>query len=168
MCDRCLQVAERPEAHRPHSRQLFDASFPIDVPNPNLIRAKMNFAENILLAHPKARSATGEALVSVIEPDCPASSPTYLDSTFLRSLTWESLYQEVNAVSQTLKSMGVGPGDRVVAFAPSNAEAVIACLATAVLGGVWSSCPAEFGTNAVLERFMQVCLPFAVPPPIAS
>ncbi|KAL8293114.1 hypothetical protein RQP46_000808 [Phenoliferia psychrophenolica] len=134
---------------------LFDASFPMDTPNPNMIRAKMNFAENMLLAHSHARSHQ-EALVSVIEPDCPKSDPNYLESTFLRSLTWEGLYQEVNAVSQTLKAMGVGPGDRVVAFAPSNAEAIIACLATAVLGGVWSSCPAEFGTKATLERFEQI------------
>ncbi|KAL8276789.1 hypothetical protein RQP46_010794 [Phenoliferia psychrophenolica] len=134
---------------------LFDASFPMDKPNPNLIRAKMNFAENILLAHSHGRSHR-DAVVSVIEPDCGPSEPDYLNSTFLRSLTWEGLYQEVNAVSQALQAMGVGPGDRVVAFAPSNAEAIIACLATAVLGGVWSSCPAEFGTSAVLERFSQI------------
>ncbi|KAK4705439.1 hypothetical protein P7C70_g769, partial [Phenoliferia sp. Uapishka_3] len=153
---------------------LFDSSFPMDVPNPNLIRARLNFAENILLAHPNARSSK-EALVSVIEPEGTPGSPAYLESTFLRSLSWEELYQvsysnvvltivliplfqtkEVNAVSQTLKELGVGVGDRVVAFAPSNAEAIIACLATAVLGGIWSSCPSEFGTKAVLERFVQV------------
>ncbi|KAL8276804.1 hypothetical protein RQP46_010809 [Phenoliferia psychrophenolica] len=76
---------------------LFDASFPMDKPNPNLIRAKMNFAENILLAHSHGRSHR-DAVVSVIEPDCGPSEPDYLNSTFLRSLTWEGLYQEVNAI----------------------------------------------------------------------
>ena len=90
----------------------------------------------------------------MIEPDASLSpsSPEYLASTFLRSLTFGELYDEVRDLANTLKAMGVGPGDRVAAFSPSNAEIVVACLATASLGGVWSSCPSEFGTNAVLER----------------
>lgn len=137
--------------------RLFDDSFPIDVPNPQLVSARLNYAENLLLSHAHARSSH-TALVSVIEPD-PAlapASPQSLASTFLRSLSFEELYQEVRKVAHALKGMGVVAGDRVVAFSPSNAEAVVACLAAASLGAVWSSCPPEFGVNAVLERFTQV------------
>ncbi|KAM0753925.1 acetoacetyl-CoA synthetase-like protein [Meredithblackwellia eburnea MCA 4105] len=135
---------------------LFDDSFPMDTPNPNLINANMNFAENLLLAHSNARSDSAVAVISVVEPDCPKGSPNYLSSTFSRSLTFEGLYQEVKAVSESLKAMGVKPGDRVVAFAPSNVEAVVTLLATAAVGGVWSACAAELGPKGVLERFDQI------------
>lgn len=139
------------------ARQLFDASYPVDVPNPRMIRAKLNMAENFLLAHPLARSSS-KAIISVVEPDPTISpdSPAYLPSTHLRTLTFAQLYDEVHVFSNALKAMGVGPGDRVVAFSPSNAECVVACLATAALGGIWSSCPTEFGVTAVLERFQQI------------
>lgn len=139
------------------ARQLFDASYPVDVPNPRMIRAKLNMAENFLLAHPLARSSS-KAIISVVEPDptIAPNSPAYLPSTHLRTLTFAQLYDEVHVFSNALKAMGVGPGDRVVAFSPSNAECVVACLATAALGGVWSSCPTEFGVTAVLERFQQI------------
>lgn len=96
----------------------------MDVPNPRLIRAKLNFTENMLLSSSNARSKTAVALISVVEPDplLAEGSPEALASTFLRSLTFEDLYDEVRKLSHSLKAMGLKPGDRVVAFSPSNAE----------------------------------------------
>lgn len=106
--------------------QLFDSSYPISEPNPNLIRARLNFAENMLLSHANARSTTALALVSIVEPDptIDPKSPAYLESTFLRQLTYEELYQEVRQLAHVLKRMGVKPGDRVAAYAPSCIEMV--------------------------------------------
>lgn len=59
-------------------------------------------------------------------------------------------------MSRAMTRLGVKQGDRIVAFSPNNAEAAVAALAAATLGAVFSSCPSEFGTNAVLERFSQV------------
>lgn len=138
--------------------QLFDNSYPISEPNPKLIRAKLNFAENMLLSHANARS-NAVALISLIEPDSSIdpSTPAYLDSTFTRSLTYEQLYQEVRQMAFVLKSMGVLPGDRVAAYAPTCIEMIVATLATAAIGAVWTSCTTESGTKSCLERFAQVC-----------
>jgi acetoacetyl-CoA synthetase len=52
--------------------------------------------------------------------------------------------------------MGVKSGDRVVAYLPNIPETVIAFLASASLGAVWSSCSPDFGVDAVLDRFAQI------------
>lgn len=111
----------------------------------------------MLLSHANARS-NAVALISLIEPDSliDPSSPAYLDSTFTRSLTYEQLYQEVRQMAFVLKSMGVVPGDRVAAYAPTCIEMIVATLATAVIGAVWTSCTTESGTKSCLERFAQV------------
>ncbi|GAA5951770.1 hypothetical protein JCM3765_003113 [Sporobolomyces pararoseus] len=137
---------------RTDNEVLFDDSQPIDVVNPKLIRAKLNYAENILLSHPYARTSN-RALLSLIEP----TSLSDLSSSLTRSLTFEELYQEVRLVAHTLRTrFKIKPGDTVGAFSPSNVEAVVFCLATLAVGGVWSSCAAEFGTQAVLERLEQI------------
>ncbi|BGP13788.1 hypothetical protein JCM10213_006380 [Rhodosporidiobolus nylandii] len=133
---------------------LFDPSKPMAEYNPELIRLKLNYAENMLLSHPYARSSN-RALVSLVEPT--STLPAALDDAVTRSLSFEELYQEVRVVAHTLRTrFKVQPGDRVAAFSPSNAEAVIFCLATLAIGGVWSSSPSEFGVNAVLERLEQI------------
>ncbi|KAI5476199.1 hypothetical protein MNV49_007961 [Pseudohyphozyma bogoriensis] len=136
---------------------LFDSSVPMGTHNPNLINAQMNLAENLLLSHPLARS-DAEALVSVREPDpsLKPGTPEYLSSTFLRSLTHKQLYNEVSMVATALRKLGLKRGDRVATFSPSNAEAVVLCLAATALGCVWSSCPSEFGVRATLERLTQI------------
>ena len=55
-----------------------------------------------------------------------------------------------------LQRLGVGPGDRVAAYLPNIPETLIAFLATASLGAIWSSCAPEFGTRSVIDRFAQI------------
>jgi acetoacetyl-CoA synthetase len=55
-----------------------------------------------------------------------------------------------------LARLGVGPGDRVVAYLPNIPETLVAFLATASLGAIWASCAPEFGTRSVLDRFSQI------------
>ncbi len=71
-------------------------------------------------------------------------------------LTRIQLHEQVCKVALFLKSLGVGPGDRVVAVIPNNIEAVIGHLATAAIGAVWSSCSPEFGDDAICDRFGQI------------
>ena len=73
-----------------------------------------------------------------------------------RELSRDDLRREVAAARAGLRRLGVGPGDRVVAYLPNSAEAAIAFLATASLGAIWSSCPPEFGVDSVLDRFRQI------------
>ncbi|MGZ5354518.1 MAG: acetoacetate--CoA ligase [Actinomycetota bacterium] len=71
-------------------------------------------------------------------------------------LTRRELWARVGAAAHGLRRLGVGRGDRVAAFLPNAPEAVIAFLATASVGAVWSSCSPDFGTRAVVDRFSQI------------
>lgn len=62
----------------------------------------------------------------------------------------------VGSVAEGLRRLGVGRGDRVAAFLPNGAEAVVAFLAAASIGAIWSSCSPDFGTRAVADRFRQI------------
>ena len=73
-----------------------------------------------------------------------------------RELSAAELRERVRAVAAALKADGVGPGDRVAGFLPNTPEPVIAMLATASLGAIWSSCSPDFGLNGVLDRFGQI------------
>ena len=71
-------------------------------------------------------------------------------------LTWSELADLVRRCAAGLRRLGVGPGVRVVAYAPNIPETLVAFLATASLGAVWSSCAPEFGVRAVIDRFGQI------------
>jgi acetoacetyl-CoA synthetase len=73
-----------------------------------------------------------------------------------RELSWPELRRQVAALALHLKARGVGRGDRVAAYLPNIPEAMVAFLATASLGAVWSICAPDMGTNAVLDRFRQI------------
>jgi acetoacetyl-CoA synthetase len=74
----------------------------------------------------------------------------------LSEISWAQLERRVAAVAESLRRMGVGRGDRVVAYLPNIPETVVAFLATASLGAIWSSCSPEFGTGSVIDRFRQI------------
>jgi acetoacetyl-CoA synthetase len=74
----------------------------------------------------------------------------------LGELRWRELRAQVSAVAAGLRELGVGRGDRVVAYLPNIPEAIVAFLATASLGAVWSSCSPDFGPASVVDRFAQI------------
>jgi acetoacetyl-CoA synthetase len=71
-------------------------------------------------------------------------------------LTWGELREQVARARAGLQRLGVGRGDRVVAYLPNIPETLVAFLATASLGAVWSSCAPEFGARSVVDRFGQI------------
>ena len=71
-------------------------------------------------------------------------------------LSYAELRLEVARLARALKRLGVAEGDRVAAFMPNLPETVIAMLATASLGAVFSSCSPDFGVEGVLDRFGQI------------
>ncbi|WAL65371.1 acetoacetate--CoA ligase [Amycolatopsis cynarae] len=71
-------------------------------------------------------------------------------------LTFGQLRARVAAARAALAGLGVGKGDRVVALAPNCPETLIAFLASASLGAIWSSCSPDFGVRAVADRFAQI------------
>jgi len=73
-----------------------------------------------------------------------------------REISWPELQRQVAALALHLKAQGLQPGDRVAAYLPNIPEAMVAFLAVASLGGVWSLCAPDMGTHAVLDRFRQI------------
>ena len=71
-------------------------------------------------------------------------------------LTWRELREQVGRARAGLARLGVGRGDRVVAYLPNVPETLVAFLATASLGAVWAACAPEFGARSVVDRFGQV------------
>lgn len=78
------------------------------------------------------------------------------ESEPLTAISWDDLARQVAAVAATLRGMGVVAGDRVVAYIGNTPHALIAFLATASLGAVWSSCSPDFGSPSVIDRFTQI------------
>jgi acetoacetyl-CoA synthetase len=74
----------------------------------------------------------------------------------LGELTWGELRRQVAATAAGLRGLGVEPGDRVVAYVPNVPEAIVAFLAAASIGAVWSSCSPDFGAASVVDRFAQI------------
>jgi len=73
-----------------------------------------------------------------------------------RELSWPELRRQVASLALHLRAQGVQPGDRVAAYLPNVPEAIVGFLAVASIGGVWSLCAPDMGTNAVLDRFKQI------------
>jgi acetoacetyl-CoA synthetase len=101
--------------------------------------ARLNFAENLL------RYRDGQtALIFKGE----AAPP--------RRMTYSELYDEVARLSHALRDCGVTAGDRVAGFMPNMIETVVAMLATASIGAIWSSCSPDFGFQGAMDRFGQI------------
>jgi acetoacetyl-CoA synthetase len=72
------------------------------------------------------------------------------------TLTVAELRDQVARARTGLQRLGVRRGDRVAAFMPNVPEGLVALLATASLGAIWTSCAPEFGVRSVVDRFSQV------------
>ncbi len=103
------------------------------------VDARLNYAENLL------RHEGGQTAIL-----------SYSQSRPFSALTWDELTEQVGRARAGLQRLGVGRDDRVAAYLPNISEAIIAFLATASLGAVWTSCAPEFGVQAVLDRFGQI------------
>jgi acetoacetyl-CoA synthetase len=74
----------------------------------------------------------------------------------LDAWTWDELRRQTAAIASGLRALGVGEGDRVVAYMPNIPESVAAFLACSSIGAVWSSAAPEFGARSVIDRFAQI------------
>lgn len=100
----------------------------------------LNYAEHIF----RDRDDAGTAILAAAE------------TRRIEEVTWGELRGRVGAAAAGLRALGVGPGDRVAAYLPNTHETIVAFLATASLGAVWSSCSPDFGAGAVTDRFAQI------------
>ena len=101
--------------------------------------ARLNFAENLLRRRDRADAMVfwGEDKVE-------------------RRLSHAQVYASVSRLAQALRAAGVQAGDRVVGYMPNLPETMMAMLASASIGAIWSSCSPDFGVQGVLDRFGQI------------
>jgi acetoacetyl-CoA synthetase len=102
--------------------------------------AQLNFAEHVF------RNATADRPALIFQSELQP----------LREIGWDELQRKVGSLAAALRELGVRPGDRVVAYLPNIPEAVIAVLACAAIGAIWSSCSPDFGSPSVIDRFTQI------------
>jgi acetoacetyl-CoA synthetase len=102
--------------------------------------AQLNYAEQVF------RSMSAEQPAVLFRSERHAVTP----------VSWQELQDGVASVAATLRSIGIKPGDRVVAYMPNIPATLIAFLACASLGAVWSSCSPDMGTASVVDRFRQI------------
>ena len=124
-------------ASAPYERVLGSREMPGAVWFPG---ARLNFAEHVL--RPRADGEVAIRHASELRP--------------LGETTQGELRQEVARIAAGLRSLGIGPGDRVVAYLPNIPEAIAAQLACASIGAIWSSCSPDFGARSVIDRFAQI------------
>ena len=104
--------------------------------------ARVNFAQNLLRW---ARERPDEEAIVGLHETAPRES-----------LTWSELAGRVGALARHLREIGVRPGDRVCAVLPSTPDAVVALLATATVGAIWSVVNTDFGVQGISDRFAQI------------
>lgn len=106
--------------------------------------AKMNFARQVF-RHVKPADAAG--LPAIISSG---------EDGVLTETSWPELQRKVAALALHLKDKGVRPGDRVAAYLPNIPETMIAFLAAASIGAIWSVCAPDMAAPAVIDRFKQI------------
>jgi acetoacetyl-CoA synthetase len=107
---------------------------------PNL---SLSYAENLLAA----RTPADDERIALVA--------RHGDGT-RRALSRRELREQVRHLAAHLRGLGVHSGDRVVAVAANNPEAIIGALAVAALGATFSSASPEMGAAAILNRFEQL------------
>ena len=108
------------------------------------VGAKVNYAQQVFRHAEAAHAAGMPAIISSNERGQ------------RRELSWPELKRQSAALALHLQTLGVQPGDRVAAYMPNIAETMVAFLAVVSIGGIWSVCAPDMGTNAVVDRFKQI------------
>jgi acetoacetyl-CoA synthetase len=107
--------------------------------------AQLNYAQQVL-RHVDAAHAAGHPAIVFQNERMAAPQET----------SWRELRRQVGAFAARLQAAGVVPGDRVCAYLPNTPHAVVAFLACASVGAIWSICSPDMGPVAVLDRFRQI------------
>jgi acetoacetyl-CoA synthetase len=110
--------------------------------------AQLNYAQQAMRHADEAEAAGHPAIVWCDEAGLARGE--------LQQMRWSELRRQVASLAQRLKRLGVRRGDRVAAYLPNTAATVVAFLAVASVGAVWSLCSPDMGPVAVLDRFRQI------------
>ena len=112
------------------------------------VGAQVNYAQH-LFSHADAAHAAGHPAVLF-------QNEAMRGRGELQEISWPELHRQVASLAAELRRLGVQRGDRVGAFLPNVPQTVVAFLACASLGAIWSVCSPDMGPVAVLDRFRQI------------
>ncbi|WP_328438707.1 acetoacetate--CoA ligase [Nocardia puris] len=96
-----------------------------------------------------------DQIIRQVRTDRPAVLAVHEDEP-VREVSWIELIDATASFARYLRSAGVGPGDRVVGYLPNIPEAIVAFLATASIGAIWSACGQDYSPKAALDRLGQL------------
>ncbi|CAO5675196.1 MAG: Acetyl-coenzyme A synthetase [Holosporales bacterium] len=104
------------------------------------------------------KNATLNFAKNLIDHDDLEATAIHFESEngIIRTLTYKELQKQTIALAKYFISKGVKAGDRVAGYLPNQPETVIAMLASASIGAIWTACSPDFGVQGVLDRFLQV------------
>ncbi|KAI0468257.1 acetoacetate-CoA ligase-like protein [Xylaria cf. heliscus] len=132
------------KASKPYS-QVLPSDAPL-FPRPDFFSgALLNFAENLLFPGNTRIDESSTAVITATEVDGQ-----------LRTATWAQLREAVRRCSNALRVAGVKPRDVVAGFVSNHVEALVAMLAAATLGAIWTAISPDNGVSAVLDRLVQI------------
>jgi acetoacetyl-CoA synthetase len=124
----------------------------LDLPGPVLAEERMPGA----VWFPEARVSYAAAVLDARPDDEVAVVGVTEDPAATVEITWGELRRRTASLAATLRALGVGEGDRVVGFLPNTPDAIVAFLATASLGAIWSVCGMDYAASAARSRFEQL------------
>ncbi|MAA74801.1 MAG: acetoacetate--CoA ligase [Salinisphaeraceae bacterium] len=78
------------------------------------------------------------------------------EQSAMRQVSWDEMKSGAMRLAESMRELGIGPGDRVASYLPNVPETMMAFLATASIGAIWSSCSPDFGADSVVDRFAQI------------
>ena len=125
------------ESSAPHARVLARRRMPGAEWFPG---ARLNYAQHVL----RRECEGGHVLLHLSE-----TRP-------LTALSWTVLGTQVRTLAAELRTLGIKPGDRVVAWMPNIPETMVAMLATTAVGAIWACCSPDFGERGTLDRLAQL------------
>ncbi|KAJ3993507.1 acetoacetyl-CoA synthetase [Lentinula boryana] len=101
--------------------------------------ARLNYAENLLWRNDDSIACTAGG-----EPGKVAEC------------TFRELRLRVQKMASAMRANGLQIGDRVAAVVTNSIEAVVLALATASIGGIYSSTATDMGSQGILDRYRQI------------
>jgi len=101
---------------------------------------RLNFVDRIFAG----RDPAATAIIAATETDT------------VETLTYRQLEHQVAALAATLRDLGVQSGDRVVGYLPHCTATLVAFLAAASLGAIWSCCGPDYAATAAANRLGQL------------
>ncbi|ROW14962.1 hypothetical protein VPNG_03322 [Cytospora leucostoma] len=115
-------------------------------PRPDFFAGSLlNFAENLLYP----------ANVDVRDADVAVMTATERPGD-VRETTWAQLREAVRRCAGALRAAGLRRGDIVAGFVSNHVQALVAMLAAASVGAVWTGISPDTGVFAVLDRLAQI------------